>query len=319
MILLAGIRTEEPLQRVAEELERRGSPFHLFHQRDFERTTLDVEVGPQGVRGLLCGPAGTVPLEHIGSAYLRLMDDRSLPELEHEPPHSPRRTQCRALHEALLRWSEITPARMVNRLSAMGSNFSKPYQAQAIVGVGFATPPTLVTNDPDAVREFRQRHGRVIYKSISGVRSIVRELEDSDLPRLDRIRWCPTQFQAYVEGRDVRVHTVGDAVFATAITTTGTDYRYAAREDGGSTRLEPLELPGALARRCVALSARLGLDFAGIDLKLAPDGEVFCFEVNPCPAYTYYEANTGQPIARALAGYLDTACRAAATRRSAIA
>jgi hypothetical protein len=27
----------------------------------------------------------------------------------------------------------------------------------------------------------------------------------------------------------------------------------------------------------------LGLAFAGIDLKLTPDGEVYCFEVNPCP------------------------------------
>jgi hypothetical protein len=27
-------------------------------------------------------------------------------------------------------------------------------------------------------------------------------------------------------------------------------------------------------------------------------------EANPCPAYSYYEAHTGQPIARAVARYL---------------
>jgi hypothetical protein len=31
---------------------------------------------------------------------------------------------------------------------------------------------------------------------------------------------------------------------------------------------------------------------------------VFCFEVNPSPGYSYFEANTGQPIARAVARYL---------------
>ena len=52
------------------------------------------------------------------------------------------------------------------------------------------------------------------------------------------------------------------------------------------------------------LSQGLGLAFAGIDLKITPDNRVFCFEVNPSPAFSYYEANTGQPIARAVAHYL---------------
>jgi len=52
------------------------------------------------------------------------------------------------------------------------------------------------------------------------------------------------------------------------------------------------------------LSAALGLDFAGIDLKLTDEGEVYCFEVNPCPAFSYYEHSTGQPIAHAIACYL---------------
>ena len=34
------------------------------------------------------------------------------------------------------------------------------------------------------------------------------------------------------------------------------------------------------------------LEFAGIDLKVTPDNEVYCFEVNPCPAFSYYENNT---------------------------
>jgi glutathione synthase/RimK-type ligase-like ATP-grasp enzyme len=47
-----------------------------------------------------------------------------------------------------------------------------------------------------------------------------------------------------------------------------------------------------------------GLAFAGIDLKITPAGEIFCFEVNPSPDFSFYEANTGQPIASALARYL---------------
>ena len=59
-----------------------------------------------------------------------------------------------------------------------------------------------------------------------------------------------------------------------------------------------------LSSRCLELASDLGLEFAGIDLKVTQDGEVYCFEVNPSPAYSYFEAHTGQPIARAVARHL---------------
>jgi hypothetical protein len=37
---------------------------------------------------------------------------------------------------------------------------------------------------------------------------------------------------------------------------------------------------------------------------MAHDGRVICFEVNPSPAFSYYERHTGQPIARELALWL---------------
>lgn len=62
--------------------------------------------------------------------------------------------------------------------------------------------------------------------------------------------------------------------------------------------------PGDTQEKCVALTRGLGLAFAGIDLKVTPAGEIFCFEVNPSPAFSFFEANTGQPIADSLARHL---------------
>jgi D-alanine-D-alanine ligase-like ATP-grasp enzyme len=59
-----------------------------------------------------------------------------------------------------------------------------------------------------------------------------------------------------------------------------------------------------VAARCVHLATALRLPFAGIDLRFAPDGRIFCFEVNPSPGFSYYESNTGQPIAMAVAKHL---------------
>ena len=65
-----------------------------------------------------------------------------------------------------------------------------------------------------------------------------------------------------------------------------------------------MDIPDNVAQGCIDLAAGLGLAFAGIDLKFAPEGEVYCFEVNPSPGYSYFEANSGQPIAQAVADYL---------------
>jgi glutathione synthase/RimK-type ligase-like ATP-grasp enzyme len=153
------------------------------------------------------------------------------------------------------------------------------------------------------VLEFRQKYGKIVYKSISGVRSIVHTLEDSDLERLSLISWCPVQFQQYLDGENIRVHVINSHVFATAVNTTTTDYRYAHTE-GGETKLRAIELPQGIQEQCINLSNVLGLAFSGIDLKLTPNNEFYCFEINPSPAYSYYEGNTGQPISKAVASYL---------------
>jgi hypothetical protein len=44
---------------------------------------------------------------------------------------------------------------------------------------------------------------------------------------LERLKWCPTQFQQYVSGVDYRVHVVGDDIHTTCISAADDDYRYA--------------------------------------------------------------------------------------------
>ena len=209
---------------------------------------------------------------------------------------------------ALLAWANVTPARIVNRPAAMGSNSSKPYQCALIERFGFATPPTLVTTDPAAVLAFWQRHGIVVYKSIGSVRSVVARLTPEHRARLALLSTCPTQFQAYIHGRDIRVHVVGERVFACEVEADADDYRAAARR-GLPVARRQVVLPAEIGDRCRALVAGLGLIFGGVDLRRTPDGQWVCFEVNPSPGFTFYEAATGAPIATAVADILRTAVR----------
>jgi glutathione synthase/RimK-type ligase-like ATP-grasp enzyme len=289
---------------VRDRLDALRTPYLMISQRRFAEIPFRFQITGDSVTGSLTIDGRHHALEDVHGVYTRLMDFQALPEVATEPAGSDRRLLARDWHDTVSRWCEIAPSRVVNRAAPMGSNSSKPFQAQAITRRGFFTPETLITNDPALARAFIAEHRRVIYKSISGVRSIVREVDADDLGRLNQIRSCPVQFQAYVEGRNVRVHTIGNEVFATSISTEATDYRYAHRNEGEPAVLEPAELSDDVAAQCLALARDLELPFAGIDLKMTPRDEVYCFEVNPSPAYSYYESHTGQPISAAIARYL---------------
>ncbi|GAA2817921.1 hypothetical protein GCM10010441_47990 [Kitasatospora paracochleata] len=305
MILFYGCPDDDPLTRAVAAARAAGVDHLLLDQTRLAR--YDLVCGP-GLAGRVGAEGRTVPLDAVTAVYARPLD----PPADRADPAARARTA--AFHGWFTDWLDTADALVVNRPRAMESNGSKPYQAQLIARAGFAVPDTLVSDDPEEIRAFHRGHGRVVYKSLSGIRSIVRELTEADGARLHLVRALPTQFQAYVPGRDVRVHVVGERVFAAAVDCAAIDYRYAGR-DGLHAELSRYELPPEVAERSVALAAGLGLSLAGIDLRVRPDGTWVCFEVNPMPAYSYYESHTGLPIAAALVELLAAADLGAAPAR----
>jgi len=305
MILFAGIPTEPPVALAIESAERQRIPYLVLNQRRWPFCELRVQAGEGAACGQLWLDEKLWPLDAFTGIYARTVEPETLPE--NRPRGSvmpdPRNLARSAfVHELFNDWLEMAPGRIVNRPNAMASNVSKPFQAQLIAGCSFSTPPTIVTNDPEQVRDFYGRHGRIIYKSVSSVRSIVMEWRPGQ-GNLDRVKLLPTQFQAFILGTNVRVHVVGDAVFATSIETESVDYRYAAH-NGQEAVLQATTLPPDVEDKCRKLTTRLGLAFSGIDLKRTPDGEWYCFEVNTSPGYSYFQQQSGQPIADALTAYM---------------
>jgi hypothetical protein len=302
VILLLGVPGDAPLAKVHAELLRQGAQAELIDQRNVLATEIDVTFGAEIEGCLRCGEQ-LIDLSEVTAVYLRSYGLDRMPVLQGLDRQSPEWRHATYLNETISVWTELTPALVINRLSAMASNGSKPYQARLIEAHGFDTPETLITTDPAAVREFWLRHSTVIYKSISGVRSIISRLATDHLERLSLIQWCPTQFQQYIPGNDYRLHVVGKEVFAAEIVSLADDYRYASRK-GLEVRLRSWQIPAELAERCVSLAHALELPVAGIDLRYHPAGKWFCFEVNPSPAFSYYQDETGEPIDAAVARLL---------------
>lgn len=307
MILLTGIPSEPPLAMVLDAVNRENIPYILFNQREAQHCDIVLENTRQPDGGIIRLQEQEYRLEELQGVYLRLMDHRHLPEVnsgKHAQIDRDKINKITVFHELLTEWMEVASCRIMNRASDMGSNMSKPYQAQIIKRCGFKTPITLISNEPTTVRNFHKKYKRVIYKSISSIRSIVVELDAVKLMNIDKLKHLPTQFQAYVPGNDIRVHVAGNSLFATEVVSDAVDYRYANREDL-DVNMKPVQLPQEVEAACYRLSRDLALPLCGIDLRQTPENEYFCFEVNPSPGYSYYQEHTGQDIAGAIARFLE--------------
>ena len=302
MIVLWGLPGDRPLAAVRNVLRRWGCPVVFLDQHAVHETDVELSVGPT-VKGTLWIRDQAVDLNTITALYPRLYDVRLLPCLKNEEPGSQAWQHALAVDDILMSWAELTSALVVNRPSAMAANSSKPYQLAWIRSFGFKVPETLMTTDPSAVLQFWQCYGTVIYKSMSGIRSIVTRLTPEDRERLENVVWCPTQFQRYISGIDYRVHVIGKEVFACTIVSEADDYRYAARK-GKVATIQACELPEAIANLCKELAVAMDLQVIGVDLRCTPDGQWYCFEVNPSPGFTYFQQATKQPMDEAIAKLL---------------
>ncbi len=301
MILIWGIDGDGPTDAIRDVLDAFGTDYLFANQREAQRIDLHLKVDSCGYA---CGHIRLgrrkVTLNEVTGFYVRPYASQAVgsaltpAQLRH----------AKAIDEQLSVFADLCDGYVLNPPLAMASNQSKPYQLDIIRRHGFETPDTLLTTDKEAASAFWRNHDEVIYKSISGTRSVVRRLQQNEASRLDDVAHAPTQFQEYVSGRDYRVHVIGKDCFATAIDSGADDYRYAQRQ-GFSSELEPVDLPTHIAGQCMALSHDLGLQLSGIDLRNSRDGRWYCFEVNPSPAFTFYEENTGQQLAAAIGRLLD--------------
>lgn len=296
MIAVWGISEDGPVRAICEALKREGQAPLMVDQFDVARSDLSFEEIDASDGWLMVGDE-RIDLSSITAVYPRPYESarvlRAAGEVDLEAVQHASR-----FDDAMLLWLELTPALVVNLPSAMTSNGSKPLQSAMIAAAGFDVPDTLLTTDARAATEFRERHGRVIYKSIGGIRSRVSLLEDETLGRIANGA-SAIQLQEYIPGTDLRVHVVGSEVFACTIESDAVDYRYPSTEPE-QPRIEACSLPGEISDRCVALTRLLGLSLAGIDLRRGSDGRWVCFEANPSPGYTFYEQATGAGITAAL-------------------
>lgn len=185
---------------------------------------------------------------------------------------------------------------VVNRPYACMNNFAKMQQIFAVPCVYLKKPESmLVANIGCEADELLQamKGKRWIAKSPSIIRSKVDLFEKIKNNHKKKHVTEPVLLQEFIEGKNIRVHVVGDFVWSVIIETKKIDYRY-----DQSTTMQPFELPKTIKMACLDHAKQMNLSFAGIDL-IKRKEEYFLLEINASPGYHYFEGKKAQ-ISKAL-------------------
>jgi MvdC family ATP-grasp ribosomal peptide maturase len=207
-------------------------------------------------------------------------------------------------------------ARWINPLSSSNQAENKLRQLRLAREVGLRVPRTLVTNDPDAAREFHGTTAPIVAKMLTPLTTSMvgssffvhtSPVGEQDLDHLEGLRHSPMVFQENVaKDVELRVICVGAQHFVGAIDASRsqagrTDWRAAKPGEVAWTRAD---LPEDVARPLHLLLDRLGLVYGAVDLIRRPDGEHVFLEVNPGGEWGMLERDLGLPISEALADAL---------------
>ena len=195
----------------------------------------------------------------------------------------------------------------------------KPAQLCVAREVGFDIPPTIITNNPDDVREFlKHLQNPAIYKTLSqpinmepGKVVFTGKLTEKELSKLEAIRLSPGIFQAHVaKAYEVRTTVVGSRIFSAKINSqsearTSTDWRRAPFD----VSYDVIDLPSDIEETIHAFMTSFRIVYGAFDFIVTPEGRYVFLEVNPAGQYMWIESATGLEITSALADKLGEPCR----------
>ena len=263
-----------------------------------------------------------VDLDSIGSVWCRGFRPAGFPDGLNEEDLKFVESESQRVFDALLTLLNVP---WINHPQCHARANSKPAQLRVAQDIGLDIPPTVITNDPQEVRDFVAKTSTAtVYKAHSqslnlepGKALYTGLMTDKELDRLELIRVSPGIFQAFVpKAYEVRATVVGSRIFAGKIESqSNEETRVDWRRRPYDIEKEPIVLPAEIEAKIFRFMQSFGLIYGAFDFIVTPDGRHVFLEVNPAGQYLWVEATTKLPITAAIVDVLAEACRGATDNR----
>lgn len=326
-IIVMLTQTVDPhVEPVAEVLRLRNAQMVRFDLQDFPTNIqLAAKIAPEySWQGSLVYRDQTLAVEEIQSVWCRRPRQFQASPEEYTPPE---RTflnleNYRGFLGVLQDMSSlgIGPFWVSRRDKIQAAEF-KPAQLRAAQAVGLRVPRTLITNEPDAVRDFyEQCLGQMIAKAVAkGVLDpdgqymagqerfiFTNPVAPEDLEDLAGVSACAHLFQErFSKAMDLRVVVIGQQVFTVGIHAHSEQAALDWRRSYGDLSYTVETLPGEVEHKLLQLVRSFGLQFSSADFILSPEGEYVLIELNPNGQFYWMAPQTGLPMAEAMANLLS--------------
>ena len=298
-VLILGGDDDDHARHVLAHLRLRGADAELLDGRWFP-SQLGLAYDPVRGTGMLRLPGGRcLAFDQIRSVYWRCYNHVRPPPLPDPEQAYIAGNDARGLFESLL---IRLPARWVNGWRAFQLHQTKPVQLAMAAALGVPVPPTVLTNDAWAVRDFAARHPQCVFKPVQGGAHTRRVTADHlTEENLANLAYAPVTLQEEVPGTNVRVFVAGERVLACEVRTESLDFR-----DDQEPDIRPHELPADVAGWCLRVARAFELLWTGIDLRRTAEGHYVFLEANPSPMFLGFEARSGLPLTDALTTLLTS-------------
>jgi glutathione synthase/RimK-type ligase-like ATP-grasp enzyme len=293
-----------------------------LHRADLpQKADLTLSATADGWNGRVASRLGEISLEEVRSIWWRRPGAHRMPkglgEVEGLFAQAETERAARGI------WSVLEDCYWVSFPDNIRKAENKISQLRRAAGLGLETPRTIVSNEPERVREFYGTcDGNIVYKTLSSpfVASVwatgdievqckksmdesgrewfkrtiyTTPLREQDLELLDSLRTAPGLFQEYVPKRvELRVTVIGDEVFTAELQTQAHEAtRHDFRHWDVDFVMAEHRLPDDIAAKCVALTRSYGLNFSTSDFILTPDGRYVYLETNPNGQWLWVQGN----------------------------
>lgn len=212
-------------------------------------------------------------------------------------------------------WHSLDCCYWISKPNSIKKAEHKIYQLKIAFECGFKIPETIITNNPTEVLNFKKHlKSDIIIKPLySGfIESSARnnnkmiyttKLNDSDLNKIETIKFAPAIFQRYIEKTcDLRVTVIRDKVFAVKIESKKLpssipDWRYAELND---LKHSIFILPPKIKKLCIELVKSLSLEFGAIDFAIDTNNNFYFLEINPNGQWAWLEHILNIPLTQTI-------------------
>jgi glutathione synthase/RimK-type ligase-like ATP-grasp enzyme len=211
--------------------------------------------------------------------------------------------EYRCFYDSLMYLLETLPVRVVNKYTASRFINNKSVQLLLARACGMNVPRTLISNSPQAVREyFRGNPQRMICKAFSthiwqkeqGGPVAVNEtfeLRADMLPTDEVLTYAPAIYQELVVKKfDVRMVLLGAAVYAYSLHNPKGSLDWRQDATRGLVKAEPIITPPEVEKSVLAFAAKSGIACGSFDFAIDNQDRWWFLEVNEGGQFLWLDA-----------------------------